>query len=368
MGRASCVWLIARKDLMHLRRDRRAQALTLVLPIVAMAAFAFSFGGQNFTVSSDSEPYPLVVQDLDHTTESRQFIEILQATHLFALHIVPDERDASAYMADSGAFASLAIPSGFAAGYRDGTPRLDMQYDNTRPYVGALTVQRVKLVLEAIALQQGQGVAYDFTTLTESGGSLDIFTPGIVILLVAFTSLNDIATSLTRERTEGTLGRIFLAPVPTTTFLAGKVLAGLILALARAALIVGLAVFVLGIRFHGSLAAFSLVILLTAFTTLCMGVVIAARARSDREVMVATLMVTILLMFMMGAITPIELMSAPARTVAHLIPHTYATQALRSIMLLGSPASSLWAPLAALCASAAALAGAGIALFRRSLS
>lgn len=359
--------LVMRKELVHLRRDRRTQVLTLLLPIIAMGAFAISFGGQNFQPTADSSPYPLVVQDLDRTPESSQFVSILQTTRLFTLHHLPAGADAREYMKETGAFAAVVIPSGFAQTFGQGNAQLDFIYDNAKPYVGALTISRVKLVMEAIALQQQRGVQVDYTTLVETGSSLDIFTPGIVVLLVSFTSLNDMATSLARERSEGTLGRVFVAPVTKGALLLGKVLAGVLLIILRAVLLLVLAIVAMGFRMHGDPISFLIVVLLVGLVTLGLGILIAARARTDREVMVAALLVTIILMFMMGAITPVDLMTAPARAIATALPHTHATAALRSIMLLGSNVFEVWDKVLILIGSAAVLMFAGVKLFRRAI-
>lgn len=359
--------LVARKELQHLRRDRRAQLLTLALPVAAMAAFAMSFGGQGFEPTGDATPYPLAVQDQDRTLQSRQFVEVLHATRLFELHQLPADANVSRYVASSGAFAGIVLPQGFGEDVASGRPRIDFVYDNARPYVGALTVSRVKLVLEAIALQQGRGADIRYQALVETGSPLDMFTPGIVVLLLAFTSLHDVATSLARERGEGTLGRVFLAPTEKAAFLLGKVGASLVLVLARALLLLGLAIVALRFRMQGDIASFLLLAALVGIVTMAMGILLAARARTDREVMVGTLLVTILLMFLMGAITPLDLMTPPARAFASILPHTHATGALRRVMLLDSSALTEWRAVLLLAASGAGLLAVGVRVFRRSL-
>lgn len=360
-------WLVARKEAVHLRRDRRSQALTLVLPVVAMAAFAFSFSGQDVAPGAAAEPYPLAVKDLDGTAESREFLDVLSRTRMFTLHVLPAERDAEAYMRETGVFATVVLPEGFSEGFRAGKPQIGFVYDNTKPYVGGLALGRVKLVLDAIELQQGRGASFDHSALVETGGALDLFTPGMVVLLLAFTSLNDMATSLTRERSEGTLGRILLSPTHKASFLGGKILAGLALVLVRAALLLGIAIVFLGMRLHGDPLTYLLVALLSGLATLGLGILIAARARTEREVMVASLMVAIVLMFMMGAITPVELMSPPAQAFANALPHTHAAEALRRVMLLGYGPGEILPDLGILLASGVALTAAGVALFRRTL-
>lgn len=360
-------WLVARKEAVHLRRDRRTQALTLVLPIVAMAAFAFSFGAQDAAPGAVAEPYPLAVQDFDGTAESREFIDVLSRTRMFTLHVIPASRDAEAYMRESDVFATVVLPDGFAEALRAGRPELGFVYDNTKPYVGGLALARVKLVLDALELQKGRGASFDHEALVETGGALDLFTPGMVVLLLAFTSLNDMATSLTRERSEGTLGRILLTPTHKAAFLGGKILAGLALVLVRAAILLAIALVFLGVRLHGDPFTYLLVALLAGLATLGVGILVAARARTEREVMVASLMVTIVLMFMMGAITPVELMSPSAQAFANLLPHTHAAEALRRVLLLGYGPLDILADLGMLLVSGIVLTLAGVALFRRTL-
>lgn len=367
MGLLGHAWLVTRKELVHLSRDKRSQVLTLVLPIVAMAAFAFAFSGQNVTPNQGGAAYPMAVKDMDASPESRQFIDILSKTNLFQIHVLPQDRDAKEYMRETEVFGTLVIPEGFATQFRSGAPKIGFVYDNSKPYVGALTVSRVKAVLEALAKAQGRGVDFQLEKLVETKGALDIFVPGIVVLLLAFTSLNDMATSLTRERSDGTLGRVFISPISKSSFILGKILAGLMLAVARAVLILVIALLALNLAFAGNVVTYLMLAFLVGLVTLGLGILLAARAKSEREVLIATLMVIIVLMFMMGAITPVDLMSRPAQVVAGLIPHSHATEALRQVMIVGGGLLDVLPQIGILLFAAAAFIGGGALLFRRTI-
>lgn len=360
-------WLFFRKELLHLSKDRRSQLLTLALPVVATISFGLAFAGQNFQAGDQPEPYPMAVKDLDRSGASQEFVVVLGRTGLFELHILAPEVDAAEYMNESAVFGALILPQGFGAKFQAGHPEFTFVQDSTRPYVGYLTVTRVKLVLEGLALQQGRGAAFNYEDLAETGGSLDVFTPGIVILLIAFTSLNDISTSLVRERNEGTLGRVFLSPTTKAAFVTGKLGAGLVLVVFRSLLILAVVIAGLGFTMRGDLASYLALVLLAGLVTLGIGILLAARARTEREVMIATLMVTIVLMFMMGAITPLDLMSGPARRVALAIPHTYANESLRRVMLLGYPLFEELATVVGLLVVGVALTVLGAIFFRRQI-
>lgn len=356
---------VASKEMRHLLRDRRSQALTLLLPFVAMAVFALSFGGLDFAPSHGGTVYPLAVKDHDRSAESRAFVDKLSASQLFTLVILPEGRNETTYMAEHGSFALLIVPEGFGQAVTTGHPQLRIVYDNARPYVGSLAVARIKLVVEAIAAQEGRGVTVDLGELVPRGGPLDLFAPGIVVLLVAFTSLNDMASGLARERSEGTMGRVFISPIAKGAFLGGKILAGSALILLRATLILVVAATALSLRLPSSVLAYFVIVLLAGVVTLGFGILLAARARTDREVTIATLLATIVLMFMMGAIAPLELMSPLARAIASVIPHTYATAALRDVMLRGQDLGDEVPDLAVLAAAAIATVGIGVVAFRR---
>lgn len=360
-------WLFFRKEMLHLSKDRRSQLLTLALPVVATISFGLAFAGQNFQPGDQPEPYPMAVKDLDGSGESQEFLHALRQTNLFTLHILRPEVDAAEYMRQTGVFGALILPEGFGQRFQSGDPEFTFIQDSTKPYVGYLTVTRVKLVLEALALEQGRGATFSYQDVAETGGSLDVFTPGIVILLIAFTSLNDISTSLVRERNEGTLGRVFLSPTTKAAFVTGKLGAGLVLVLFRSLLILAVVIAGLGFTMRGDLGTYLVLVLLAGLVTLGIGILLAARARTEREVMIATLMVTIVLMFMMGAITPLDLMSEPARRIAELIPHTYANESLRRVMLLGYPLVEELATVLGLLVVGVVLTVLGAILFRRQI-
>src|SRR5678816_3599054 len=70
--------IIARKELLQLRRDRPTLAMMLVLPVVQLLLFGYA-------INTDVRHIPTVVYDDDRTAESRDFAQGMRATGFYDL-------------------------------------------------------------------------------------------------------------------------------------------------------------------------------------------------------------------------------------------------------------------------------------------
>src|SRR3954466_4984321 len=100
------VWAQVRKELTQILRDRLALALTLLLPCILLflmgTSIALKVGG-----------LPIVVQDLDDSAASRDFIDAFRSSLSF--HVVPwpvSEQPQKAFL-ENVARAALIIPERF---------------------------------------------------------------------------------------------------------------------------------------------------------------------------------------------------------------------------------------------------------------
>jgi len=96
----------ARKELVQIRRDRLALVLALVLPLVLLALFGTA-------ISLEVKNLPVVVQDLDRTPLSRDYVEAFRTSITFRLvPLAVTDRPESAL--DAGrARAAIVIPQNF---------------------------------------------------------------------------------------------------------------------------------------------------------------------------------------------------------------------------------------------------------------
>ena len=97
-----------RKELTQIVRDYRTLALALALPLVLLLLL-----GSAISLTVDN--LPIVVQDLDHTPASQQYIDAFRASVTFHVVSWPDDRRPEDALTANTARAVLIIPGTLAA-------------------------------------------------------------------------------------------------------------------------------------------------------------------------------------------------------------------------------------------------------------
>lgn len=385
-------WEVAKKEMVHLRRDRKSISLTVILPLVAMLSFALAYGETDLLGQDEHRVYPIGFQNADRGPEGEILIQQFKALETeaqrergevqkvsFEVTILLPTDDPREPVRQGDLYGVIVIPQNFTQNVREDSRQayVFLIGDNTKVLI-ADNLEKFTRVL----LDEAQGNAYGgrppqqrppatlISTahlLDDSTSQLAVFYPGIIALLTAFASLNDIASSVTRERTEGTLAHVFMTPMRRSAFLTGKIGAGVFLALLRGLLLLLVGIYGLGLVMEGSWWMFFLVVSLVATATLGIGLVIASLANTERSVLVGTLLLTIVFMFLIGALTPVEYMLPTSQYVAKSLPPTYGVDALRRVMLLGQGLTtpSVLIDLGALVVGSIVFLGLGTWLFNR---
>ncbi len=355
------VWEVTKKELVHLRRDRKSIGLTVILPLVAMLSFALAYGDTDPMGITEHRVYPIGFQNFDRgaegnilinqfellSTEAQRERGFVQTVSFNVSHVRPDA-DPKAPVRSGALYGVIEIPANYTDRVRDPDQQayIFLHADNTMVLIADNLESFTRILLDeaqgkpaadrrAPAQSPPATLIENAHLLDEDVGQLAVFYPGIIALLIAFAALNDISTSVMRERSEGTLGHVFITPIRRSAFLSGKIAAGVLLAVLRGLLLLVLGIYVLNLLMVGSWLLYFLVVALVATATLGVGLVIASLASTERSTLVATLILTIVFMFLIGALTPVEYMLPTSQYVARALPPTYGVDALRRIMLLG---------------------------------
>src|SRR5579864_1070635 len=100
--------VIAWKELLQLRRDRLTLAMMAVMPVVLLLLFGYA-------INTDVRHIPTLVDDQDHSAESRDLARRLEATGFYDLvGIVHGYDDIDVALRSGRARAVLVIPHRFA--------------------------------------------------------------------------------------------------------------------------------------------------------------------------------------------------------------------------------------------------------------
>lgn len=191
------------------------------------------------------------------------------------------------------------------------------------------------------------------------GRAVDFLLPGTIALAIVATSFVSLGIATGYERAYGVLKRLGGAPVPRWAILGAKALAVLAIESVQIALLVGLAVAVLGWTpgAGGSLLVAILALVLGTVAFAGLGLAMAGALRAEATLALANGLFLVFLL-LGGIVLPVDRLPDAIEPVARLLPATALAEALR--VGLGGPDGVEALPalglLAAWAAGAAALA------------
>jgi len=181
-----------------------------------------------------------------------------------------------------------------------------------------------------------------FGTSFRSGGGpgqqhyLDYSYPGILILIVLFTSIFTMM-SVIEDRKEGFLLSVLVAPVPRTAIVLGKVLGGTTLAAVQGLVFLVFAPFA-GIHLDPlQILLVAVVVFLVSFSLTALGFAIAWPMDSTQAFHAIINLFLIPLWLLSGALFPLAGASGWLRLLMRLNPLTYGVEALRNLLYPESP-------------------------------
>jgi ABC-2 type transport system permease protein len=200
----------------------------------------------------------------------------------------------------------------------------------------------------------GQPNIFDEVGLTMLG----IF-PFVVMFLV--TSI-----AMLRERTSGTLERLLTTPLGRLDLLLGYGAAFGLAAALQAVVTVAIATTVYGLDVAGSVALVVLIAVVDAVLGVALGLLASAFARTEFQAVQFMPVIVLPQFFLCGLLVPVAQMAGWLQAVSHVLPLTYAVQALQEVGAHATATGTTWRDIAVIAGVAVlALALAAATLRRR---
>jgi ABC-2 type transport system permease protein len=326
-------------NLKSFTRDRAAMFWTLAFPLVFILLFGaiFSGGTSRFTVAW---------VDGDGSPSSTALLSNPALANVFTLKTYPTADDAIAAMKQGDVRAVLVIPKGFgsaiaSAGAVGGAALpLTVYTDPSNQQVsGTITGIVASLVGGFNQAASGRPPILAVQTQTvqsEAITAVAYLVPSILAMALMQLGLFS-AIPIVEQRESLILKRIAATPIKRRTFIAANVITRLLVGLIQAVVILAVAQVVFGITLLGNPFVFAGVVVLGALAFIALGYVVASFAPTEDS---ASQMVSILqfpLMFLSGIFFALESLPQVLRIVAAFMPLTYLGDALRQVMVGGTP-------------------------------
>ena len=352
------------KETLEMRRDPATIGLAVMLPLIQL----FLFG---YALNSNPRHLPTGVLAAEESRYTRDLEAALNNTGYFDLRRFQTEQDADRALARGDVLFVLNIPPGFTRDVDTGQqPSILMDADATDPTAIAQATAAV-VALNATALQRDLPVSLQNQPNTapyqivlharynpEAITALNVV-PGLIGVILSFSTLVITALSMTREREAGTMENLLSMPVRPLEVMLGKITPYVGLGYVQVGLILVVAAAVFGVPVHGSIPLLLAVLGLFIACNLALGFTFSTIARTQMQAQQMAQFALLPSMMLSGFIYPFAGMPLWARMIGEALPLTHIIRISRGILLKGNGfaeiAQDVW-PMAVFAVLAAAVA------------
>jgi len=380
------------KDLLEFSRSRMRVVMLVLMPLLMMVMVGFIFP----TGSSIShQPVAIANQDLavDGTSFGDRFISQLEMvnnqTGMMDISNATGFDDIKTMIQDGTVSGGIIVPANFTSNllaHRQGY--VTVMTDQSNPQMSAMMQSVLTAVIEQlgtqlaeynlnqtynVSLEDAPAVLQPYNVGTKgivpgNPNYFEFVAPGIMAMVVMMSLMTGLPHAISYEKDMGTLDGMLVAPTSRWAIIFGKVSSQSIRGLIQGFVILLLAVVLFGVTIQGSILLVVLLIMLTVFSFVGLGILITSFA--DKEETATMVMMTFMfpMMFLSGVFFPIQQMPAFMQTIANFLPLTYAATAMRKVMVLGAGPSAIFTNVIILAVFGIVMLAIAVPMFKRAMS
>jgi ABC-2 type transport system permease protein len=337
---------VARKEVLHLRRDPRSLILAFVLPVLLTILFGYA-------ISWDVDDIAMAVLDQDRSKSSRELLDAFRSSGYFRLTSFLDApREIEALIDRSEVLLVLVVPPDFERDLGAGkTARIQAIVDGSDANTANIAMGYARGIVQSYSLRIAlEGARFPQPVraevrvwYNEELSSRNMIVPGLVAVIMMIIAAMLTSLTIAREWERGTMEQLAATPVTRIEVVLGKMIPYVAIGLIDVFGVSAIGVLLFGVPFRGSPLLF--LPLSTAFLvgSLGMGMFISAVTRSQvlatQVAMVLTYMPSFLLS---GFMFDVKVMPPVLEWLTYLIPARYFLVVTRGIFLKGVGAEVLW--------------------------
>jgi ABC-2 type transport system permease protein len=384
------------KDLVEFSRSKLRLVLLVLMPLFMMVMVGYIFPSGT---SISHQPVALANQDVGDSTLvppvhlGNAFVTSLEAINdqsgMMDLSTATNFDDIKTKVQDGKISGGIIVPPDFTQSILSGKQgEITIVTDQSNPQISSMmqavlskTIESMGTYIARLNLNATYNIDWNNTlaviqpyTVQFTGivpgepNYFEFVAPGIISMVVMMSLMTGLPHAISYEKDTGTLDGMLVAPINRLSIILGKVMAQTIRGLIQGAIIVMLAVVLFGVVIHGSILLVVALLLLTVFSFVGLGILITSF--TGREETATMVMMTLMfpMMFLSGVFFPIQQMPAFMQGIAHLLPLTYAAQALRKVMVLGAGLDAVSTEILILFAFGLVLLAVAVPMFKKAMN
>ena len=363
--------------------------MLVLMPLFMMVMVGFIFPSGDSMISNQ----PIALANQDNGTMGSSFVSQLNLinnkTGMMDLSSAKDFNDIKNKIQNSEVNGGIIIPENFSSNIFTGKQGyITIVIDQSNPQMAAMIQVALSKTIEAMGEQaaiynlssrlhvspiQATSMVkpYNVGLQPVPEGKTNYFefvAPGIIAMVVMMALMTGLPHAISYEKDMGTLDGMLAAPINRLSIILGKVMAQTIRGMIQGFIILLLAVVLFGVVIEGSILLVIALIILTVFSFVGLGILITSF--TDKEETATMVMMTLMfpMMFLSGVFFPLQQMPGYMQTFAHFLPLTYATTALRKVMVLGADIPAVATEITILVGFGVILLLIAVPMFKRAMS
>ena len=387
---------IAWKDILELYRNKLGLVLLIVMPLfmMAMVGFIYPTGGS----SASNLPVAIVDSDAGYhnltITAGQTFISVLQQinsrTDMMRLTTATSAADIKNLIQRGDIEGGILIPSNFSASLASGKQgTVVIITDQSNPQVSTtietllssvfsemsttMAQQNVQALNPTITANDSLAIVQPYKVQTQgvvpgAPNYFDFVAPGIMAMVVMMSVMTGLPAAISQEKEVGTMDGMMVAPINRLSIILGKTLGQTVRGLFQGLIVLVLAVGLFGVTIQGSIPLVFGLLLLGVFSFVGLGIVITSFAKDQQTATMLMMTLMFPMMFLSGIFFPIQQMPWYMQDISKVLPLTYASTALRKVMVLGAGIPDITTELTILVVFGAVMTAIAVPVFRRMMT
>jgi ABC-2 type transport system permease protein len=366
------------KEFLHLRRDRKMLAISILAPVIQLILLGYA-------ATTDVKDIPMLVLDQDKSSVSREFINLFVNSGYFVLTQQvnsPDKIDQ--YIEDGEVWIALVIPSDFSANMLAGRQTIvqliaDGSDANSANigigYASQIIATYSRSLMRTIETQTRGRLTFAHVNpevrvwYNPELKSRNFMVPGVLALVLMIITMTLTSLGIVKEKEIGTLEQLMVTPIKPYQLIIGKLLPFVIIAAVDILLVITVAYWWFGIPLRGSFFLLLGLSGLFVLTTLGLGLFVSTVSKTQQQAMMtAQFFFFMPFIFFSGFTFPIENMPQVIQYITYAIPLRYYIVIVRGLFLKGVGIAELWTQAAALLAFGVVILTLSVLRFKKKLS
>lgn len=349
------------KDLLEFSRSRLRLIMLVLMPLFMMLMVGFIFPS-----GSSISNTPIALANMDEGTFGDMLVTQLEAinskTGMMDLSTATDFDDIKTKIQNGKISGGIIISQDFSSSLMSGKQgAITLVTDQSNPQISMMiegvltkTIGEMGTQMAVHKLSTTCNIPSDHTLAVIKPYNVQVkgivpgkpnyfqfVAPGIMAMVVMMSLMTGLPHAISYEKDMGTLDGMLVAPINRFSIILGKVIAQTTRGLVQGLIILALAILIFGVVIYGNILLVIFLLLLCVFSFVGLGILITSFTENEETATMVMMTLMFPMMFLSGVFFPMQEMPWYMQDIAHCLPLTYATTALRDVMVLGAGVSAI---------------------------